>query len=106
MPASPKEEVNGVEGAVKDAESAVDVTELVEELKEGEADDPNVSGPSLVINLKDARTRRKRKSICLSGWKVKYNGPKRRDYPFLMGLCVKLEDGAGRGLVHRSTACP
>ena len=73
MPASPKDELaNGVEGAVKDAEAAVDVTELVEELKEGEADDPNVS-LSPVINPKDARTRRKRKSMCLSGRKVKSN---------------------------------
>jgi hypothetical protein len=63
MPASPKD--NGGEG-VEEAKAAVDVEELVGELKEGTEDDPDVSDlllPTLVVIPKDAKTRREGKSI-------------------------------------------
>ena len=45
MPTSPKEE-ESIQQAVKDGEDAVDVKELVEELNEGEENDPEVSRAS------------------------------------------------------------
>ena len=45
MPTSPKEE-ESIQQAVKGGEDAVDVKELVEELNEGEENDPEVSRAS------------------------------------------------------------
>jgi len=45
MPTSPKEE-ESIQQVVKDGEDAVDVKELVEELNEGEENDPEVSRAS------------------------------------------------------------
>jgi hypothetical protein len=66
MPASPKD--NGGEG-VEEAKAAVDVEELVGELKEGTEDDPDVS--ELLLSSTIQRTRRrvgKGNQYWLSGW--------------------------------------
>jgi hypothetical protein len=65
MPISPPAEVVTKDDEIKDTKEVVDVDELVEELKDGEEDDPAVS-PFSIASKCQRKTRRE--CVCMPGW--------------------------------------